>query len=471
MHAFCFLGCLALAAADAKNGADGDEPRGLRVREPGALPGYTLIAPLFSFRTVLVDMEGKVVHEWKSAAPATADAHLLPNGNLLRATRDIDSAVFEGGGIGGGVEEIAPDGAVAWRYSIKSEKFHSHHDVEPLPNGHVLAIVWERHSKADAVAAGRDEKRVPRELWSDAIYEIQKQGQSGGRVVWEWHVWDHLIQDHDEGRANFGDVAAHRELIDINGDPKNGLRGADDPDWMHCNSIDYNVALDQVVLASPMFGELWVIDHSTKMAEAKGHAGGRSGKGGDLLYRWGNPAVYRAGSTNDQRLFGQHDVQWIEPGLPGAGDFLVFNNGTGRTRGEFSSADEFTSPVDAAGHYSIDPDEPGEPFEPSDLAWRFGDAPDARFFSMFIAGVQRLANGNTLICVGADGHVSEVTSDGKTVWEFWNEIGGDAPASFGKHFASVIQPGGLSRYALSGATRIPLDHPGLKALGLAARAR
>ncbi len=468
MYFLWFVRCLALAALAMAQDAQPDAPvssRGLRKNDPGALPGYTLIAPLFSFRTVLVDMKGHVVHEWKSKFPPAADAHLLRSGNLLRATRDIDGAFFEGGGIGGGIEELAPDGTRVWRYSIKSEKVHSHHDVEPLENGHVLAIVWERHNQSDLVAAGRDPRRATGELWSDAIYEIEKRGPYDGRVVWEWHTWDHLIQDHDKERANFGDVAAHAELIDLNGEPDDGLTGAD---WMHCNSIDSNATLDQIVIASPRFNEMWVIDHSTTTEEAKGHKGGHCGRGGDLLYRWGNPMAYRAGGANDQRLFGQHDVQWIEPGLPGAGNFLVFNNGSGRKGTQFSSVDEFTAPVEASGRYTKEQD---ESFEPSELMWRYGNAREARFYSMFIAGVQRLKNGNTLICVGADGHIFEVTPEGKTVWEFWNEIGGDAPTSFGKNFGSVIQPGGISKYALFRATRIPIDHPGLSALGMNARSK
>ena len=63
----------------------------------------------------------------------------------------------------------------------------------------------------------------------------------------------------------------------------------------------------QIMLSVFEFSELWVIDHSTKTAEAAIHEGGRSGKGGDLLYRWGNPRAYRAGTVKDQKLFGQHN--------------------------------------------------------------------------------------------------------------------------------------------------------------------
>src|SRR5262249_61664741 len=78
------------------------------------------------------------------------------------------------------------------------------------------------------------------------------------------------------------------------------------PDWTHVNAVAYNPALDQIMLSVPEFGELWVIDHGTTKAEAAGHKGGRYGKGGDLLYRWGNPRAYRAGTVRDQKLFSQH---------------------------------------------------------------------------------------------------------------------------------------------------------------------
>ena len=96
---------------------------------------------------------------------------------------------------------------------------------------------------------------------------------------------------------------------------------------MHTNSVAYNPELDQIMLSIHEFSEVWIIDHGTTTAEAASHSGGRRGKGGDLLYRWGNPRAYRTGSNVDQRLFAQHCAHWIPAGLPGAGHMLVFNNG------------------------------------------------------------------------------------------------------------------------------------------------
>jgi hypothetical protein len=67
------------------------------------------------------------------------------------------------------------------------------------------------------------------------------------------------------------------------------------------NSIDYNPDLDQIALSVKGNSEAWIIDHGTTTAQAAGHTGGRRGQGGDLLYRWGNPLTYRAGTANDAR--------------------------------------------------------------------------------------------------------------------------------------------------------------------------
>ncbi len=74
------------------------------------------------------------------------------------------------------------------------------------------------------------------------------------------------------------------------------------------------------MLSPRHYSELWVIDHSTTAEEA-------AGEKGDLLYRWGNPRAYRAGTVSDQQLFWAHNTHWIAPGLPGEGNVLVFNNG------------------------------------------------------------------------------------------------------------------------------------------------
>jgi len=280
-------------------------------------------------------------------------------------------------------------------------------------------------------------------LQPDCLVEIRPTGPKTGEIVWEWRSWDHLIQDRDRTKPNYGKVADHPERIDLNylereDDPaaqpvpvktdatkgpakdapkKEEKRAPIDPDWMHVNAVAYNVDLDQVALSSPKFSEIWIIDHGTTTEEARGHTGGRWGKGGDLLYRWGNPKAYRNGTRLDQRLFFQHNIQWIPKGLCGEGHLLVFNNGSGRQPDEYSSVDELEPPIDKAGAYIR---REHAPFGPDAALWNYTAPNKSEFFSWFISGAQRLPNGNTLINSGAQGVVFEVTPDKEIVWKFIN---------------------------------------------------
>ncbi|MBU1671028.1 MAG: aryl-sulfate sulfotransferase, partial [Actinobacteria bacterium] len=402
---------------------------------------YTLFAPLRSRTTYLIDGAGTVVHSWESAYTPGNAVYLLENGNILRTGR-VSNPEFDAGGAGGIVQEIAWDGTVVWEYTYSSQKHLQHHDIEPLPNGNVLLIAWEKKTREEMLAAGVDPGLISQgELWPDHIIEVEPEGRSGGRIVWEWHAWDHLVQDCDPTRANYGDIAKHPELINLNyGVIHGGV------DMTHTNSVDYNAALDQVLLSTPRFSEVWVIDHGTTTAQAAGHAGGNCGMGGDLLYRWGNPKTYRA--AGPQQLFSQHDAQWIDPPNPGAGDILVFNNGNGRPDGAYSTVDEIVPPVDAHGRYARD----GGAYGPAAPAWTYSAVNPTDLFSKNISGCQRLRDGNTLICSGANGTFIEVTPSNEVVWQYVNPF--SAPAR-GEEDNSVFKVRGY-----------PADYPGLASRSL-----
>ena len=85
-----------------------------------------------------------------------------------------------------------------------------------MPNGNVLVIAWDKKTAAEAVAAGRQPSSVQGQMLPDCILEVHPTGKTTGDIVWEWHAWDHLIQDLDKTKANYGDVSEHPELIDIN---------------------------------------------------------------------------------------------------------------------------------------------------------------------------------------------------------------------------------------------------------------
>jgi len=372
-------------------------------------PGLTLFQPMFDGTARLIDNNGTVVKSWPGIVNPGLMLYLLPNGNLLQTAV---LAAGPGGGAGGRVMEVDEDGNTIWQFDYASADFLHHHDVEPLPNGNVLMIAWEFLSIPDAVAAGRDPAlTIGMRFSPDSVIEIEPDGAGGANIVWEWHVMDHVIQDFDMGQANFGVVADHPELVDLNF-PANAT-----DDWNHVNGIDYNANFDQIAISANFMNEIWVIDHSTTTAEAAGHTGGDQGKGGDLLYRWGNPQSYGAGTPADQTLFRQHDVQWIEDGRPGAGNFIIFNNGVGRPAGSYSSVDEWVPPVDVMGSYTLTP---GSAYAPASALWSYTDPVPTNFFSNIISGTERLSNGNTLIINGVAGHMFEVTPAMQVVWQYLN---------------------------------------------------
>lgn len=382
-----------------------------------AFIGYTLFSPEYSKTTFLIDKQGKIVHTWESKYIQGLGVFLLENGDLLRTTLAYNNPVFVAGGVTGGVELYDWNGMILWEFNYSNSQYCLHHNIKILPNGHILMVGWEYKTAEEAIAAGRDPDSLPiGELWPDHVIEVEPIGSSGGTIVWEWHVWDHLIQDFDPIKENYGIVEQHPELLDINYGIYEGKYSAD---WNHINAIDYNEKFDQILLSAHNQNEIWIIDHSTTTKEAAGHTGGNNGKGGDLLYRYGNPRTYRAGQISDQTLFGQHDAQWIPPECPGEGNILVFNNGQGRPDGQYSSVDEFIPPVDDDGSYFL---EPGSVFGPEDLTWSYTAENPFDFYAGYLSGTQRLPNGNTLICDGDHGIFFEVTPEEKTVWNYRNMI-------------------------------------------------
>ena len=463
-----------------------------------AMEGFALIAPLRSSETYLINNDKEVVHSWKADLPPAGTAYLMENGDLLRGARDPDFTEFRGGGIGYKLERYSWEGDLVWSFQYANEDHCFHHDIAPMPNGNILMIAWERISKEEAIAQGRDPKLLKDDLWPDKVVEIQPEGADGGTIVWEWRMWDHLIQDFDREKPNYGVIYEHPELIDLNntgstppstpeelrklravgytggGDDDDDDRRRGSADWMHTNAINYNAELDQIALSAKHFSEVWIIDHSTTTEEAASHRGGKRGMGGDLLYRWGNPWSYKSGTVENKKLFDQHDVRWIPTGFPGAGNITAFNNGHGR---EYSSIIEIQPPMDEDGDYILDDE--GR-YGPNDLTWEYTAENKKDFYSSFISGSTRLANGNTYICEGATGRFFEVNSEGKKLWELFNPYGGELsmegrPHSVEDEARKIFESGEgtksfVNNTALFRATKYGVDYPGLAGRTLTALA-
>lgn len=381
--------------------------------------GYVLFAPLFNTTTYLINKCGEQVHKWESKYKPGLSVYLLPDGSILRAG-NVDNDVFSvGGGAGGIIERISWDGTILWSYMISDSAICQHHDIHPMPNGNVLVIVWELKSYDEVVGAGRDTAITDKQGWFEKIIEIEPTGLHSGEVVWEWKSWDHLVQEYDKEKNNYNIVALHSQLIDIN---YLTFYAGKISEWLHFNSIDYNSGLDQILISSYGFSEVWILDHSTTTNEASSHTGGKYGKGGDLLYRWGNPEAYNKGTKSDRKFFGQHTAHWISNGLRDVGKIMVFNNGAERVKPNYSSVEIIAPPTQEDGSYFL---MENETYGPEMQEWIYIDSSRLGFAAPNYCNAQRLPNGNILICLGPGGNFYEVTSNEKIVWRYIN------PASIG----------------------------------------
>jgi formylglycine-generating enzyme required for sulfatase activity len=421
-----------------------------------AFAGYTLMSPMHSTFTYLLDNAGQYVHKWNSTGEPGRSSYLLENGHMIRASAMQNVGPSTGGGEGGRIEEYDWDGNLVWAFDYYSPTYIAHHDFKVLPNGNVLVLASEKKTYAEVLAAGFNPSRLDPSISTqgymlpDYLVEVQPTKPTGGTIVWAWHIWDHMIQDYDATKNNYGVVADHPELINAN-----GTGGQIQQFWNHVNGIDYNPQLDQIILSVRNNSELFVIDHGTSAAQASGHTGGRYNTGGDILYRWGNPQQYGHGTSADQKLYQQHHTHWIESGLPGAGDILIFNNGLGRG---YSSVDEIVPPVDAAGNYSLSA---GTAFGPSSLTWTYVGSPATSFYSSEIGGAQRLPNGNTLVTEGVKGNLFEVTAAGETVWQYINPVT-TAPLAQGSTIPADPNKAGQYMNAVFRVVRYGTDYPGLQ---------
>lgn len=383
--------------------------------------GYVLYTKQNQNTAYLIDKNGDIAHTWSFVRPSNYAIGLKDNGNIVRGAVNTSNSL-NGPAAGGKLEEIDPNGNIVWQFVYSSTTYCSHHDIDILPNGNVLMMAWEVKTAAQLTQAGR--ANATSNKWPSHIIEVQQNG-TGGQIVWEWHIWDHMIQDYDPTKDNYGVVADHPELMDINavnsmgGPPGSG-------DWFHENGIDYNPVLDQIVFSCRYASEFFIIDHSTTTAEAAGHTGGNSGKGGDFLYRWGKPANYDA-SGNQIITAAVHDPNWILPGRPYAGYIQFFNNSGGV--GGSSVVDAINPPVNGYT-YNITQ---GQAFAPSTYELRHNCLANASGQSAH----DRMSNGNIFVAV-SNQYMYEVDTLGNTVWSY-----NDGPAK---------------------AFRYECDHPGIIAL-------
>lgn len=360
-----------------------------------------------STTSFLVDKRGNTLYEWNFETKLGNDFELLPDGKSIGMFKKPEPVVSFGG-YGGVVKIFDEAGTESWSYDYVNGNDIGHHDVEMLPSGNVIFLVWEEIDATEAQAAGVN---FSSNIYTETLIEVNP---NTNEIEWKWRSWDHIVQEHDPNALNYDSVANNPQRININYNINpNG-------DFMHANGIDYDAAKDVIYISVNYFSEIWAIDHSTTINEASSPTGGNYNKGGDLLYRFGNPSAYN-NTLGTRTFYNNHFPNLLENGVPGEGNMLVYGN-SGPDGLEQSTVYEMRLPEP----FSLLPNANNEPT----TVWSFTDE---ELFHGKISGADRLANGNTLICEGNFG-MWEVTPDGTVVWKYESEA--NSWRAYGYEFGS-----------------------------------
>jgi hypothetical protein len=361
IYSLLVIGACQVYAAQRKEGLLSDGfPNGTRIYRPEKCSnGYTLV-PYEGGLILIIDMKGNVVHHWEIG---TERARLLENGNVV---------VMQGRKI----VEYDWDGKVVWEYQVpgpyRDTDYPSpgiiHHDQQRLSNGNTIFIVHEEVPEKFKKAI-KDPIRRSCEIIGDCILEVNKAKE----VVWKWHAHEHL---------------------DLNEDSSIRARKGRRFDWTHANTVGVlpeNRWYDEghkefkpgnVILCSRQLDEIYIIDRDTRKVV------------------WKYRGEYLGGLSR------AHEPYMIEKGMPGAGNIIMFDNGTDRN---MSNRDGKGEDVHITVVLEINP-------VTKQIVWLYEDGED--FYSAIQGTQQRLHNGNTFICESTTGRLFEVTYDGEIVWEY-----------------------------------------------------
>ncbi len=395
-------------------------PTGVTIYNPDKCwSGYTVF-PAEDMGCVLIDMSGREVRVWEGL-------HGFPN-KMLPGGYVFGSLGERSGKYGFqdkvDLVQLDYDGNVVWSFD-KVEYVEDpgetprwmarqHHDYQRQGNPvgyYAPGLEPQVFSGNTLVLSHRtvfNKKISDKELVDDLMVEVNWEGE----IIWEWLCSEHFDEfDFREG-------------------PKNTLarnpnfRGRGMGDWMHINSMsalgpnkwfeqgDARFHPDNIIADGRETNIIFILDKKT----------------GKIVWKLG-PDYDR---TPEERaigwIIGQHHAHMIPKGLPGEGNILVFDNG-GWAGYDVPNPGAPTGNKAARRDYSrvleIDP-------VARKIVWQYTPAEGglliphdaSRFYSPFISGMQRLPNGNTMICEGSCGRVFEVTKEHETVWEYINPYKG-----------------------------------------------
>ncbi len=375
-------------------------PTGVTIYDPArAWNGFTLFP--CGQGAALVDMNGRLVHLWCGVHAMPVKP--LPGGQILGSVGQLPGRP----GSTSSIETLQLDweGNPVWRFHAAQQARQSdgtlvwasmqHHDFERegSPTGYYAPGQEPLTDRGSTLLLTHHVCCVPEisqeELLDERILEVAWDGS----ILWQW------------------DASAHFAALQLGeADRKHAAQGGD---WLHLNALsvlgpnrfydagDARFAPENLLCSSQTYNLFFIIEKAS----------------GEIVWQIG-PEQHAPDRERLGAIYGQHHVHMIPKGLPGAGNILLFDNGSTGSNEEL-----------ARRHYSRVLE-----FDPVRLepVWEYSLAAGGltlgahHFFSPYISAAQRLPNGNTLVTLGADGILQELTPDGALVWELVNPLPGSS---------------------------------------------
>ena len=133
--------------------------------------GYTLFTPQIGYgnssTTKLLDNDLNIIQSWEHPLGPASMPYLIPGdepgfeNTLLLYPHRVSNPTMVSGGVGGAVHCLTWDNELVWEFVLSNTDYQHHHDIEPLPNGNVLLIAWEKKTASEGYAMGREECQTP----------------------------------------------------------------------------------------------------------------------------------------------------------------------------------------------------------------------------------------------------------------------------------------------------------------------
>ena len=367
-------------------------------------PGLELLNPLAGYPSgvVVTDLSGNVL--WTYANPGSSNLNfidgvkMLPDGNFLLVIGP-SSSVSLGGAFAAGtitelrevnlagdtvreisIEDLNSELAAAGCAECAVQLDNFHHDVEPLPNGHWLALanttrVLSATSQPPLTGAAATT------VLGDVIVDLDQNLQP----AWVWNEFNHL--DPNRHPMNF-------------------------PDWTHTNAVVYSK--DDGNLLVSLRHQNWILKVNYDDGLGDGSILWRLGKGGDFTLDGGTDPSDWEFAQHAPAFFSANTAGVFSLGAMDNGDDRIFPAGV--TCGSAGAPPCYYSTVPV---WQID-----ENAKTATLT--FHQVLPAALYSSFGGNAERLANGNVeydlcAVAVGINGpfsYVYEVTSEStpQTVW-------------------------------------------------------